>query len=57
MAATKAPGIVDPTIFEQLQADIDDDSHVREEIRNILQKRERQGTANGISILGVTDDW
>ncbi|KAL8860347.1 MAG: hypothetical protein Q9178_003318 [Gyalolechia marmorata] len=43
MAAAKAPGIVDATIFEQLQADIDDDSLVREEIRNILQRRERQG--------------
>ena len=41
MAAIR--GMVDPTIFEQLQADIDDDSNVREEIRNFLQKRERQG--------------
>ncbi|KAL9625307.1 MAG: hypothetical protein Q9204_007805 [Flavoplaca sp. TL-2023a] len=40
MAAIR--GMVDPKIFEQLQADIDDDSNVREEIRNFLQKRERQ---------------
>lgn len=39
----EARGMVDPTIFEQLQLDIDDDSNVREEIRNFLQKRERQG--------------
>ncbi|KAL8673803.1 MAG: hypothetical protein Q9168_001768 [Polycauliona sp. 1 TL-2023] len=41
----EARGMVDPTIFEQLQADIDNDSKVREEISNILQKRERQGKA------------
>ncbi|KAL8833572.1 MAG: hypothetical protein Q9170_004187 [Blastenia crenularia] len=35
-------GMVDPAIFEQLQANIDDDTHVREEIRNVLQKLERQ---------------
>ncbi|KAL8935417.1 MAG: hypothetical protein Q9216_005435 [Gyalolechia sp. 2 TL-2023] len=44
MAATQnaAPGMVDPAIFEQLQANIDDDARVREELRNILQKLERQ---------------
>ncbi|KAL9604003.1 MAG: hypothetical protein Q9219_000765 [cf. Caloplaca sp. 3 TL-2023] len=35
--------MVDPRIFEQLQANVDDDAHVREELRNILQKLERQG--------------
>ncbi len=35
--------MIDPAIFEQLQANIDDDSHLRDEVRNILQKRERQG--------------
>ncbi|KAL8752642.1 MAG: hypothetical protein Q9199_005601 [Rusavskia elegans] len=35
--------MIDPAIFEQLQANIDDDSQLREEVRNILQKRERQG--------------
>lgn len=39
-----APGMVDPAIFEQLQANIDDDAHVREELRSILQKLERQGS-------------
>ncbi|KAI4248648.1 MAG: hypothetical protein L6R42_009210 [Xanthoria sp. 1 TBL-2021] len=41
MAGTR--GMIDPAIFEQLQANIDDDSQLREEVRNILQKRERQG--------------
>ncbi|KAL8654367.1 MAG: hypothetical protein Q9226_003465 [Calogaya cf. arnoldii] len=36
-------GMIDPAIFKQLQANIDDDSQLREEVRNILQKRERQG--------------
>ncbi|KAI4239634.1 MAG: hypothetical protein LQ349_000244 [Xanthoria aureola] len=36
-------GMIDPAIFEQLQANIDDDSQFRDEVRNILQKRERQG--------------
>ncbi|KAL8847829.1 MAG: hypothetical protein Q9221_007131 [Calogaya cf. arnoldii] len=36
-------GMIDPAIFEQLQSNIDDDSQLREEVRNILQKRERQG--------------
>lgn len=36
--------MIDPAIFEQLQANIDDDSQLRDEVRNILQKRERQGT-------------
>ncbi|CAO1597717.1 Translin-1 [Xanthoria calcicola] len=35
-------GMIDPAIFEQLQANIDDDSQFRDEVRNILQKRERQ---------------
>lgn len=35
--------MIDPAIFEQLQANIDDDSQFRDEVRNILQKRERQG--------------
>lgn len=45
MAASESatPGMVDPAIFEQLQANIDSDAQVREELRNILQKLERQG--------------
>ncbi|KAL8665193.1 MAG: hypothetical protein Q9202_002415 [Teloschistes flavicans] len=37
------PGMIDPAIFEQLQANIDSDAQVREELRNILQRLERQG--------------
>ncbi|KAL8901740.1 MAG: hypothetical protein Q9207_005051 [Kuettlingeria erythrocarpa] len=35
-----APDMVDPAIFERLQQNIDDDAHVREELRDILQKLE-----------------
>ena len=35
--------VVDSAIFEQMQANIDEDSQVWEGIRNILQKLERQG--------------
>ncbi|KAL8683187.1 MAG: hypothetical protein Q9186_000799 [Xanthomendoza sp. 1 TL-2023] len=35
--------MVDPAIFERLQANIDGDGRVREELRNILQRRDRQG--------------
>ncbi|KAI4219955.1 MAG: hypothetical protein L6R36_007964 [Xanthoria steineri] len=43
-------GMIDPAIFEQLQANIDDDSQLRDEVRNILQKRERQGRTT-LSVL------
>ncbi|KAG9248612.1 Translin [Calycina marina] len=35
--------MVDPKIFESLQAKIDEDQHVRDDIRTILQSLERQG--------------
>ena len=35
--------MVDPAIFEHLQAKIDEDSAVREELRKILQTLEKQG--------------
>lgn len=35
--------MVDPAIFEHLQAKIDEDSTVREELRKILQTLEKQG--------------
>lgn len=38
-------GMVNPVIFEHLQAKIDEDAHVREELRDILQILERQGRA------------
>ncbi|KAL8864808.1 MAG: hypothetical protein Q9174_007212, partial [Haloplaca sp. 1 TL-2023] len=47
-----APGMVDPAIFEQLQANIDSDSQIREELRNILQKLERQGSLPTIEEVG-----
>lgn len=36
-------GMVNPAIFEHLQTKIDEDSSVREELRNILQNLEKQG--------------
>jgi hypothetical protein len=36
-------GMVNPAIFEHLQAKIDEDSLVREELRTILQNLEKQG--------------
>lgn len=35
--------LVDPAIFEHLQAKIDEDSSAREELKNILQTLEKQG--------------
>lgn len=32
-----------PAIFEHLQAKLDEDAQVREELRNIVQAMERQG--------------
>ncbi|KAI9684719.1 MAG: hypothetical protein M1829_000094 [Trizodia sp. TS-e1964] len=40
-----AASMVDPAIFERLQSKIDEDTHVREELRGILQILERQGRA------------
>ena len=36
-------GMVNPAIFENLQAKIDEDTQVREELRNVLQDLEKQG--------------
>lgn len=36
--------MVDPAIFEHLQTKIDEDSKVREELRNKLQDLEKQGS-------------
>ena len=38
-----APAMVDPAIFEHLQAKIDEDSYVRDELRDILKTLEKQG--------------
>lgn len=45
MEDSKDPGMVDPRIFEHLQAKIDEDAQVRDQIRAILQILERQGRA------------
>lgn len=42
-------GMVNPAIFEHLQAKIDEDSRVREELRNFLQNLEQQGKLNSKS--------
>ncbi|KAI9873384.1 MAG: hypothetical protein M1830_000474, partial [Pleopsidium flavum] len=42
MAESTSFGMVNPAIFEHLQAKIDEDAQVREELRNILQILERQ---------------
>ena len=38
-------GMVNPAIFEDLQIKIDEDSQVREELKNILQVLEKQGNS------------
>jgi len=45
--------MVDPAIFEYLQSKIDEDSQVREELKNILQVLEKQGRSTQ-SILART---
>ena len=45
-------GMVNPAIFEHLQAKIDEDTQVREELRSILRVLERQGRAWVFLILG-----
>ena len=56
MASTSSPpqGMVDPAIFELLQAKLDDDVHVREELKNIVQSMEKQGTYSGIATTART---
>ena len=41
--ASNSFGMVDPAIFEHLQTKIDEDSKVREELRDKLQDLEKQG--------------
>lgn len=38
-----SPNMVDPAVFEHLQVKIDEDSQLRQEIRNVVQVLERQG--------------
>lgn len=44
MAAGPPSSMIDTSIFEQLQVKIDEDSQVRENIRNAAQNLEKQGT-------------
>ena len=40
--AQNTEGMIDPSIFESLQTKIDEDIEIREQIRNSLQKLEKQ---------------
>lgn len=44
MAAASPQSMIDASIFEQLQKKIDEDSEVRENIREAVQNLEKQGT-------------
>ena len=46
-------GMVDPSIFENLQSKIDEDIEVREQLRGILQTLEKQGSRVRGMILGI----
>jgi hypothetical protein len=45
--------VVDAAIFEHLQAKIDEDAEVREQLKGILQDLEKQGTFLGLSCRDV----
>lgn len=49
IAESDSHALVDPAVFQNLQAKIDEDSSVREELKNILQTLEKQGTCCEIS--------
>lgn len=40
-----------PIVFEQIQTKLDEDSQTREEIRNVVQTLERQGTQSMLVCL------
>lgn len=42
-ADSDSHALVDPAVFQSLQAKIDEDASVREELKNILQNLEKQG--------------
>ena len=42
-SSSATSSVVDPAIFGYLQAKIDEESQVREELRNIVQTLEKQG--------------
>lgn len=35
-------GMIDPAIFDRLQTKLDEDAHVREDLRNLVQSMERR---------------
>ena len=41
--ASSQHGFVDPAVFESLQAKIDDDTKVKDEIRDVCHALEKQG--------------
>ena len=50
MSTTRAPnmatsqhGLIDPAVFESLQAKIDDDTKVKDEIRDVCHILDKQG--------------
>ena len=47
-AESDSHALVDPAMFQNLQAKIDEDSSVREELKNILQNLEKQGMSTEI---------
>ena len=54
MADSTSFGMINPAIFEHLQTKIDEDSQVREEIKNILQVLEKQGCNSAINEYDVS---
>ncbi|MCJ1365531.1 hypothetical protein MMC16_004654 [Acarospora aff. strigata] len=55
MADSTSFGMVNPAIFEHLQAKIDEDAQVREELKNILQTLEKQGARFTPYFQWITD--
>lgn len=57
IAESDSHALVDPAVFQNLQAKIDEDSSVREELKNILQTLERQGMGNKSSPYLISVFW
>lgn len=58
IAESDSHGLVDPAVFQNLQAKIDEDSSVREELKNILQNLEKQGMSSEIPRYLISfSDW
>ena len=50
---TSSALLVSPEIFEHLQSKIDEDARVRDQLRDILQDLDKQGTSTLISVARV----